>query len=207
MTDRIKIEDATMPQLTAFAEQAMGLEIKKGTNAVQIRGLLEKAGYAGDTITDMTTPVQAVAATSEVLPAVEGENPELRPAAISRPATRRLMSQVDDPRVVLTIHKTNDKTRSRDVTLSVNGVTTRIKRGETVDVPYRVFESLKNAIEKQPVDTGEVNAMGQPIIGWDDVLSYPYSVHKLPTDEEVAKWHADTDSGFQQAAARTPVDA
>lgn len=208
-TNRIPLDDADLATLKHFAELALGIEIKDGTNSSQIRAKIKKAMPDLKDVPPIPAPpapvVQQVAQASgdEEAPIVYnelGEAPSVRPAAISRPATAALLHQVNDPRVEITIAKTAEKHRSKDVTVAVNGVTCRMKRGERINVPYRVYEALKNAIEKIQVETDEINpATGSPYYTYEEVQSYPFTVHRMPSDDEIAAWHKKTDEGFQPA--------
>lgn len=207
--ERIKIEEADAKTLRYFAEVTMGLEIKDGTNAAQIRAKLKQAGYAADTIPAPAAPPEPIvqyvqvpaAAPAPVLAASDGEQVE-RPAAVSRPASAALMHPSQDPKVLLTVHKTDDKRRARDVVVGVNGDIFQIRRGTKVDVPYRVYLALENAKEKAAVPhETEVNKItGEPIMVWEDVYSYSFDVHRMPSDEEIAAWEHATGAGFKNVA-------
>lgn len=209
--ERIKIEDADAKDLRYFAEVTMGLEIKDGTNAAQIRAKLKQAGWQQDTIPARPAPpepivqqvfVPAPAPSPVAAPvALEGDTPE-RPAAVSRPASSALLHPASDPKVLVTIHKTDDKRRARDVTLGVNGDITQIQRGARVEIPYRVYLALENAKEKAAVPhETEINKItGEPIMVWEEVQSYPFSVHRMPSDKEIADWEHATGAGFKNVA-------
>ena len=170
-TNRIPLDDADLATLKHFAELALGIEIKDGTNSSQIRAKIKKAMPDLKDVPAIPAPpppvVQAQANAGDEEAPIQfndlGEAPSVRPAAVSRPASAALLHQVNDPRVEITIAKTAEKHRSKDVTVAVNGVTCRMKRGERINVPYRVYEALKNAIEKIQVETDEINpATGSP---------------------------------------------
>lgn len=213
--ERIKIDEAEAKDLRYFAEVVMGLEIKDGTNANQIRAKLKQAGYTADTIPAPQAPPEPVVQYVEVpaaappppAPAVAEANlPEgetlARPAAISRPASAALMHPSRDPKVLLMIPKTDDKRRAKDVTVGVNGDIFRMQRGTKIEVPYRVYLALEDAKEKAPVDhPTDINPLtGEPIKVWEEVHSYPFQIHRMPSDEEIARWEAETGSGFKNVA-------
>jgi len=218
--NRVKIEDADVATLRHFAEVMMGLEIKPGTNAPQMRSKIKQAYPDLDTIPaipaapapvvqqgDPTPPIQYVekivymerpAQTDAQMQATE------RPAAISRPASRELQHASLDMKVRVKIPKTDDKRRAKDVTLGVNGDIYRMQRGVWVDLPYRFYLCLVDAVEHAAVpDPEKINPItGEPIMIWEPVQSYPYQVDTttLPSDEQVAAWEEATGSGFKNVA-------
>lgn len=92
---------------------------------------------------------------------------------------------VDDPRVLITVHKTKEKGGDRNVPCHLNGVSYWIPRGRKVEVPLRFFRVLEEAV-------------GEEHPGWDDdarrnlepreVQSYTYTIHRMPSDEEIEAW-------------------
>lgn len=194
-TKRIPIDEAEFSDLKAFAELALGLEVKTGTNASQLRAKI---------MTAMPGIVDVPAAAAPPPPVVaEGDPPARRVITAVEEEAMHLMDQANDPRVELTINKTDDKRRAKDVTMSVNGVTVRIQRGKRVSVPYRVYSVLNNAIEKQPVPTDDVNPLtGEYIMGWEDVHSYPFQIHSMPDEKDIKAWLAATSDKFQQPQSR-----
>lgn len=207
---RIPIQDADIKTLKHFAEVQLGLDVPFGSNS---RSVISKIKAAMPDCEDVPVlpeppePIVVIQAAPAPEPAPvpfvvpEGEDPLKRPAAISRPASGALAHASLDPKVTIEVAKTADKSRAHDVTISVNGDVTRLQRGVKVDVPYRVYLALKNAIEKQAIETDQVNPFtGQPIMSWEDVQSYPFQVHSMPSDEAIAAWEAATGDGFKNAA-------
>jgi hypothetical protein len=206
--ERIPLADADMPTLKHFAETLLGIEVKTGTNAAQLRGKISAAAPELKDVPALPKPPEPMVmaapppapAPAEYVP-VEGENPALRPAAISRPASQALMHPNLDPKVRIKIHKTDDKRRSKEVTVSVNGAVWRMQRGVEIDVPYRVYLALDNAKEKAAVETDDLNPVTkEPIMGWEEIHSYPFTVRQMPSDEEIDAWEIATGSGFAVAA-------
>lgn len=200
---KVKLDEADFASLKHHAEVTMGLEVKAGTNSKQIAAKIRKADSAIEEIPVVdSAPEQDAGPAKEVTPARSTTQAGAEKVA---PVTRGHsdpMHSSNDPKVELTIAKTADKTRAKVADIMVNGVVFRIKRGERVTVPYRVYEALENAKEKQAVDSDEINPItGEPFKEWEEVLSYPFNVHKLPDEEEVEKWRAATSEGFQKAAA------
>lgn len=209
---RIKIEDAQLPELKHFATLALGVEVKPGTNATQLRAMILKVMPDCKDVPPVPAAPEPIVRVADTPPAmvppvpaayvpVEGEDPTKRPAAISLPASRELVHSSLDPKVRIIIQKTDDKKRPKDVTVGVNGEVFRIQRGQAVDVPYRVYEALINAVERAAVPGDEINPFTQePIMVWEDVYSYPFSVIQHADPEEVAAWKAASGAGFKNAA-------
>lgn len=198
--ERISIDEAEFDELKAFAELFLGIEVKVGTNAKQLRARILTAAPNTTDIPRLTTaPVvsQAPALTAE--PA-----PEVSPASTSAPKVAQRYSPMRpdlDPKVTLRFHKTDDKRRSREITGSVNGYVCRYRRGEPVTMPYRMYRQFENAKEMAAVETDEINPVtGQPIIGWEEVYSYPFSIIEMPSDEEIAAWNEACKGGFSDRA-------
>lgn len=203
-TNMIALDDADFASLKHYAEVVLGLEVKAGTNGKQIAAKIRKADSSIETIPVVESNEQ---------PEQPGDVVEVTPVrsttdAVAGKATPITRSHADpmhssnDPKVELTIAKTADKTRAKIADIMVNGVVFRIKRGERVAVPYRVYEALMNAKEKQAVESDEINPVtGEPFKEWEEVLSYPFNTHKMPSDEEIAAWREATGETFQKAAA------
>lgn len=195
---KVKLDDASNPQLRYFCEAVLNLD---GIKPVGQRNdfLIAKIKAAlGEDVTEIELPKESVnfappkAAAKEIAPTPEGAIP-------SGPAGLHFMY---DPKVEITVAATDDKRRPRDVQVAVNGDVIIIQRGQRVAIPYRFYLALENAIEKVSRDTGEINPHSQmPEKEWVDQPSYDYRVHKLPTDEEIAAWHARTDNAELKAGA------
>lgn len=200
----IPLDEADFASLKHYAEVTLGLEVKTGTNGNQLKGKIRKANSAIEEVPVVEAAEQAPQPGDVVHVAPVRSTTSTQATTTAQPAPmahQHPMHPNNDPKVELTIMKTADKTRAKIADVMVNGVVFRIKRGERVGVPYRVFEALENAKEMQAVDTDEINpATGEPFKEWQEVLSYPYMVHRMPSDEEVQAWRARTSDDFQKAA-------
>ena len=207
----IPIEDADLPTLKAYAELSLGLEIKDGTNGKHVRA---KILAASPTLTHVPAlapvePPAAVQASEEPEPIVAAPTPA--PAAAvaeighnSQRPKYSLNKPHLDPKVRMRFHKTADKVRAREVTISNNGFVCRYQRGQVVDVPYRIYLAAEDAKEMASIETDEINPVtNDPIMGWEPVYSYPFEVISMPSAEEIAAWHEATRDGF---ADRAPVN-
>ena len=205
---RVAIDEADFKSLKHFAEVALGLEVNTGTNSAQLRAKIRTVMPTAKDIPVYVEP--APAAPPPPVPAVAAKPltdedgnlvaPANRPAAIERAGTTALTHSSQDPKVKIVIQKTADKTRSRDVTVSVNGEVFRMQRGVEIEVPYRVYLALEDAKEMAAVETDQIHPQsGLPIMDWQEVYSYPFSVKALPSEEVVAAWLAATSTGFHSA--------
>lgn len=196
MSKTVKIEEASAQELRAFAER-MGLETKPGHNSKQLIALIHRADSSIEEIPaapeepQTPTPMSTAAAPIvEPAPMIEAQ---------TAGGTALMPHFSKDPRVELTIAKTSETTRSKDVPIGINGDVFVIQRGQRVSVPYRVYLALEDAKEMQAVETGE-ERMGIPVREWQEVYSYPFQVHRLPSDEEIAAWRAATDEASASAS-------
>ena len=192
---KIALNDATNPQLLHFAGVVLGIDgINRGQNN---KTLIGKILAVDPTITeievpdDLTTPtpVEQVAPPQGIVPA-------------QKVAPRKRSNHYrDDPKVTLSIAQ-GSGTGVKDVQLDVNGDVVTVRRGATVDVPYRHYLALLEAKTARMVETGETNPQtGMPILEPVDEPTYPFSVVRMPSDEEIADFHARTDDQAQYAEA------
>lgn len=207
-TQQIPIDEADLATLKAYAELSLGIEVKDGTNAKHVRA---KILAAAPTLTHVPAlaPAQpgATVATVAAVPAANPAAAEEFHVSDARNFERPKYSLNHpnlDPKVRMRFHKTADKIRAREVTLSVNGFVCRYQRGQVVNVPYRIYLAAENAKEMASIETDEINPItNDPIMGWEPVYSYPFEVLLMPSDEEIAAWHVATRDGF---AERAPVN-
>lgn len=196
MSDMISIplDDASNKALFHYASVIMGLEVSSGANNTTLRA---KILAVEPSLTEIRVPA-AMGATPAVttIPA---------PAAPTAAASgRKLTSHFrDDPKVEITVAETSDKTRAKEVQIAVNGDVIIVKRGHKVPIPYRFYLALLNAEERIGRETDEVNPItGLPIIEFVNQPSYVFSTHSMPSEEEIAAYHARCDSfGTEPAKA------
>lgn len=201
---RIPLDQADAKALTDFATLILGLEVRPGTNATQLRG---KIRQAVPDIKDIPAPREEVAVPAPVaaspLPTgyvpVDGEDPIARPAAISMPPSEALTHAERDPKVKIRVFKTPDKTKPREVTIQNGGYVVRLRRGEAVEVPLRIYFTLLDAKEMARVDSDDIDPVTQTHLwSWEEVQSYPFEVLAMPSAEEIAAWQQATGTGFQK---------
>lgn len=98
----------------------------------------------------------------------------------------------DDPKVRLTIHaeERDGVVVNRHKEVAVNGVAYLLKRGESIEIPYRYFLALENAERDSITHTSEGEVRTQK------VKNTPYNVERMPSPEEIKAWHERTDALF-----------
>lgn len=101
------------------------------------------------------------------------------PKGVPKPGT------VAEPMVNLTIHTQDGAGGKRAVFVGVNGRALLIPRNEPCDVKLRYFKALEAAIETK-YEFDEDAKANTP----RDMPSYPYQVHKMPSEEEQERWYA-----------------
>lgn len=209
--EMVALNEADIASLRHHATVMMGLDIKPGTNGSQIRSAIKKADAGIEQIpvyvpegpgVPRSAPPAGSAIAGAIRTAVATANGE--PLVQSQVASTSAdpMHHCHDPRITIRVFKTDDRRRTKDVTVQVNGVTFRMQREVDVEVPYRVYLALKDALEDAAVDGDEVNPVtGDPIKVWVKVPSYPHQVVKFPNPDEVAAWEERTSRTFQNVPA------
>jgi hypothetical protein len=101
----------------------------------------------------------------------------------------------EDPRVRLTLHaeERDGVVISRHKEVAVNGYPWLLKRGESIEVPYRVYLALNAAERDAMTHDSEGTEVHQK------VKNVPFNIERLPSQEEIDAWHARTDSQFAPA--------
>lgn len=210
----VALDEADIASLRQFASVTLGLEVRPGTNGPQLRGLIQKADPTisqvpvyvpeGPGVPRGAAPAKP-SVSGAVRPAItaNGQPVEAEPASTGwASSVADPMHHSHDPRVLISISRTDDKRRTKDVTVQVNGVTFIIQREQEVPVPYRVYLALRDALENAAVDGDEVNPVtGDPIKVWAKVPSYPFSVIEKPPQAEVDAWLERTSRNFQNVPA------
>jgi len=79
------------------------------------------------------------------------------------------------PKVKVNIAKSEQAGGDRHVFLAVNGAEFLVQRGEPVDIPYPVYEALKNAVEWKYFQDQETREMKKV-----EVPRYPFQVLSIP---------------------------
>jgi len=177
---RVSLDKATQAQLLRFAQVRLGLKnIHPKTGADKLVAKIREL-YSEDTI-----EVDAHA------PDGGDAGPQAqRGGYVNPPATKRQLDPLKfgymDPLVGIRIHPQNGKGGNRNVETHLNGVEYFIPRGQDVEIPYRYYKVLTEAV-------GDVHE------GWDDKTnqnsppresqSYTYTVNHMPSRAEIESFN------------------
>ena len=157
-------DDATLTELKMFAAQSLGMMTTPNIGEVTLRSRIRQA-YAGSEITIMVPEDDAPADAPVAAP--------IEPPAVGK--ALRGSSAENDPKVKITIAEVEGAGGTRDVYVGVNGVGMMVPRGRPVDIPYRYFHALENAVKMNHEQDPETNEIVS-----SEVPSYPMSVNKMP---------------------------
>ena len=167
-------DEATLDELKKFAASVLGMSTHANIGEEKLRAKIRQA-YPGDTITIMVLDDEGEGFASDAPPppsATPNDGKALRGSSAER-----------DPKVTITIAEMEGAGGKRPVYAGVNGVAMLIPRGRPVDIPYRYYLDLMNAVKtvhEQDEATGEIIS--------SDVPSYPMSVNKRPPQAEIDAW-------------------
>lgn len=121
----IKIDDARLHDLEAFARITLGADTSGASTKAKLRALIAAIGHSGDTIEiDETLPIPAAMATAA--PVADGED---HPASVE---------------VFIPIEK--GPGGDQPLAVHVNGVCMAVPRGERITLPFSYFMVLQTAV-------------------------------------------------------------
>lgn len=171
-----KLSEATPEEVKGYAQTFLGIPTEDATDAAILAKV--KAAIEGDSIFVATAEEEAQPQTGSAPPDVE---------RVGQPLVGGLGR--DDPKVTLTLHaeERDGVVVNRHKEVAVNGITWLLKRGESITIPYRVFEALDNAERHVITHTPEGEVREQK------VKNTPYNIERMPSPEEISDWHARTD--------------
>lgn len=184
-----KIDDATATEVRSFAASFLGIPtegqtddqvraaVRAATETDVIYVRLEPEAMVGHDQTGHP-PLPPVVATSD-------EEPVKLQGGLGR----------GDPKVRIVLHneEKDGVIVSRHKEVGVNGVVWLLKRGEPIDIPYRVYLALNNANRDVITHNGEGEVMTQ------SVKNTPFNIEAMPSRDEIAAWEARTASQFMAA--------
>lgn len=177
---QIPINSATKAQLRAFANH-LGLPTTNLDSEDKLREKIASSGYE------------------------EAHIIVFDPAPVAAAKARAVASgdAVDEPMVNLTVFTQEGAGGKRPVFVGVNGKALLIPRNRPCDVKLRYLRALENAVEtKYEFDEEEKANVAR------DMPSYPFQVHRMPSDKAVADWHAyEAAEEARKAASATPKKA
>lgn len=195
----IHIDQASAAQLRFYAETVLGLEIPKLANAGQVRAKIEAAAPGTIAISvegdAPESPAQAAAVERSAVARAHMPKPQEKiedvRSRVHGLSAKQAAAHHHDPKIGIYMQVGNEKGGERDVPVNVNGVQFLIRRGEWVEVPYRVFEALQVAVQTmfEPVPDEQGRTVATP----RDVFSYNFSTRNAPSEAEIAEWRARTE--------------
>lgn len=174
------IDEATPDELRAFASTFLGIPVEGSGDAEVLAKV--KAANEGSII----YVAQAEEATDQTgAPPVAVEAPAPLVGGLGR----------NDPKVRITLHaeERDGVVVSRHKEVGVNGVVWLLARGQSIEIPYRVFHALEIAERDNITHTQDGEVVHSK------VKNTPYNVEMMPPAEEIAAWRARTDSQFVPA--------
>jgi hypothetical protein len=197
---KIPIGEATQPQLRAYCETVLGLELPRIANNGQLIAKIE-AAQPGTThvLVDevVESPAQAQAevntaaanAAAAEQKVVDTTDIETKLAGMS---AKEAAQHHYDPKIDIYIPQSAEAGGDREVPVSVNGMQWTIKRDQWITVPYRVFEALRHAMETKYDHTN--NDIGQMVVTERNVPSYSFNTKNEPSEAEVEAWRRRTET-------------
>ena len=179
-----KIDDATAEEVRMFASSFLGIPTVDQSDD-QVRAAV-RAATETDAIYVRVQPPEADQTGSPPLPPVSVQG------VVEQ--TVRLQGGLghNDPKVRIVLHneEKDGVIVSRHKEVGVNGVVWLLKRGEPIDIPYRVYHALNNANRDVITHNGEGEVMTQ------SVKNTPFNVEMMPPADEIKAWEARTGSQF-----------
>jgi hypothetical protein len=189
---KIAISEATSPQLLYYAQTALGLEVAAGANAQTLRAKIEQVSPG---LSEIEVPAKDEAAPRSPRRSSAANNDNAPDIVAKVPNGPAGLHTKYDPKVLLEIFQSADATKPKIVSICVRGETVMLKRGVKVEMPYRYYLALNDAVENVVRDTDEINPItGLPIKEYVERHSYPFQVWRMPPEEEIAAWHERTDN-------------
>ena len=183
---KIALEQATVAQLTLYATTVLGLDIADRTPKPVI---ISKICAAAPELAEIEVPDDAETEASPS-PVPIGSRRRRDAAAQAQAGEGLRGSSKSDPRVSLMIFESSEAGGKRPVYVGVNGTGMLIPRGQKVDVPYRYYLALSDAVQTVHVQNEDGTEESR------DVNSYPFQVLAMPSEAEIDAWHDRTDKRF-----------
>lgn len=176
MKKNIPLADATPAQMRAFASSYLGVEFSDKDRPEKMRAKIAQAWGQNEIMV-------------EVADEAEGDDSPA-PAAVKPPIQATPVQPMRDgggkgePKVKLLIHEQEGAGGKRPVYVGVNGTGMLIPRGQIVEVAYRYYHALANAVRDvyDQDDEGTIHKRQVP--------AYPFQVHALPSQAELDAWAA-----------------
>lgn len=178
-----KLAEATPHELRAFATTFLNLDLSGSESDAEILAMIQTAQPGNENIFVMEMPASEEPAFGSFDVIVDEPDGRISGS----------LGRGTDPRVKINIPFTGEDNIGRaDVAVGVNGVIWQIRRGQDVDVPWRVVEALGLTLQdivRHDMEKDEViitKAMRFPI-------QFPEG---RPSADVIKAWHEKTDEAF-----------
>lgn len=173
------IDEATPAELRQYASQFLGIPVDEDTTDAQVLAKV-RAANEGSTI---------FVSASEDEPDQTGPIPPGGHYVPEQSTATSVLSAKGDPKVRLTLHaeERDGVVNNRHKEVGVNGTVWLLKRGEPIEIPYRVFLALELAEREVITHSGDGEVRSQK------VKNTPYNIERMPPAEEIAAWHKAVD--------------
>lgn len=164
-TTHVPLAEATAEQLRSFAELSLQIKVPRMATVETMRAQIAQV-HDGD------------------IPVTEDAGEKAPPAAIYKLKDLEGTSRFD-PLVNITVEVREGEGGSRPIDVAVGGKAMLIPRGQAVDVPYRYYEALMNAVR--------TNITQAPVGSDIDLIethtrTHSFSVNRMPPQNEIDEW-------------------
>lgn len=199
--ETIAIAEATDQQLRAYALMFLQLDINKQASTETIIAKIKEA----QTHENITIVIEDDGEQDGAPPPSHDEQGKpyitqpLTPAADGRLFDN---DSSKDPRITINIFEGTGKFGKRPIPVGVNGRTMLLPRNKDINIPYRYYLALKDAVQTEVHDEANERDATQIDRTSSDVPSYPFSVVLPPSKKELEDW-----AESKRAAQRKQVEA
>lgn len=189
----IPIDQAEAKDLRYYAKTVLGLDgITNMMNGQTLRSKILAAAPGTTEVTVAEDPESLAQADAEQRQQTIASQPVLPPSTPSIPlglAPRQAAQYRYDPKVKVYIPVVPGPGGDRHVPVAVNNDVVEIGRDQWIEVPYRFYLALKDAVASEL--TPKNGEDGRLEIVSRDVLSYPFNVDPttLPSQEQIDEWN------------------
>ncbi len=182
----VAIDEATAAQRFKYATSILNLELDEADSDEQVIAQIRQAQPQS----------QMIFVEDEGEPEVERQVPTDLSETLHEQATGIQGTRgSSDPRAVIRIAITERPDGGKeDVAVGVNGFVWQLKRGVDIEVPWRVVEALRNAIETNITHDARPEHEGEVIS--NEVDRIPFSIISGPSQAEIAEWKSRVGSKF-----------
>ena len=182
-------DESTEQQRREFVTNFLNLELTGTENDSQITAKIEAAqpGIKTIFVNEPDSPEEGAA--QETV----GEVP-LRTEEVVGKQSGTLGKGDPRARIFIPIVDTEDESGARDVLVGVNGRAWQLKRGEDLDVPWRVVVALQNSIADVVRHSQQPDTLGDVTVS--KAHRFNFNFVSRPSEAEIAEWDKRVGSQF-----------